>query len=48
VFDSLLRRELVSPEPEVKDGFMALPDQPGLGIDLNEDLVKRLRTDRKS
>ncbi len=47
VFNSLLRRELVSPEPEVKDGFMALPDRPGLGIELNEDLVKRLRTDRK-
>jgi L-alanine-DL-glutamate epimerase-like enolase superfamily enzyme len=46
VFDSLLRRELVSPEPELKDGTMALPDRPGLGIDLNEELVERLRTDR--
>ena len=45
VFNSLLRRELVSPEPDVKEGFMPLPDQPGLGIELNEDLVKRLRTD---
>ncbi len=45
VFDSLLRRELVSPEPEVVDGHMALPDRPGLGIDLNEELVARLRTD---
>ena len=45
VFDSLLRRELVSPEPEVVDGYMALPDRPGLGIDLNEELVARLRTD---
>jgi L-rhamnonate dehydratase len=48
VFDSLLRRELVSPEPEVKDGYMALPDRPGLGIELNEELVRRLRTDGKS
>jgi L-rhamnonate dehydratase len=47
VFDSLLRRELVSPEPEVKDGYMALPDRPGLGIDLNDQLVERLRTDRR-
>ena len=46
VFNSLLRRELVSPEPEVMDGYMALPDRPGLGIDLNEELVSRLRTDR--
>jgi L-alanine-DL-glutamate epimerase-like enolase superfamily enzyme len=47
VFDSLLRRELVSPEPEVKEGYMALPDRPGLGIELNEELVARLRTDRR-
>jgi L-alanine-DL-glutamate epimerase-like enolase superfamily enzyme len=43
-----LRRELVSPEPEVIDGTMALPEAPGLGIELNEELVKRLRTDRAS
>jgi L-rhamnonate dehydratase len=46
VFDSLLRRELVSPEPAVIDGYMALPERPGLGIDLNDELVERLRTDR--
>ena len=46
VFDSLLRRELVSPEPELVDGTMALPEAPGLGIELNEALVERLRTDR--
>jgi len=44
VFDSLLRRELTSPEPELKDGAMPLPHRPGLGIDLNEELVARLRT----
>ena len=48
VFDSLLRRELVSPEPEPVDGTMALPDAPGLGIELNEELVQRLRTDRRA
>jgi L-rhamnonate dehydratase len=46
VFDSLLRRELVFPEPEVVDGYIALPDRPGLGIDLNDELVARLRMDR--
>jgi L-alanine-DL-glutamate epimerase-like enolase superfamily enzyme len=46
VFDSPLRRELVSPEPLVVDGFMDLPAGPGLGIDLNEDLVSRWRVDR--
>ncbi len=47
VFDSVLRRELVSPEPKVVDGFMALPTAPGLGIELNEDLVARWRVDRR-
>jgi len=46
VFDSPLRRELVSPEPTLTDGFMALPTAPGLGIDLNTDLVDRWRIDR--
>jgi L-alanine-DL-glutamate epimerase-like enolase superfamily enzyme len=30
----------------VVDGYMALPDRPGLGIDLNEELVDRLRADK--
>lgn len=46
VFDSPLRRELVSPEPIVVDGYMALPSGPGLGIELNEELVARWRADR--
>jgi L-rhamnonate dehydratase len=46
VFDSPLRRELVSPEPSVVDGYMALPSGPGLGIELNEELVARWRGDR--
>lgn len=46
VFDSPLRRDLVSPEPAVVDGWMDLPVGPGLGIELNEDLVARWRADR--
>ena len=46
VFDSPMRRELVSPEPIVVDGYMALPTGPGLGIELNEELVARWRADR--
>jgi L-rhamnonate dehydratase len=45
VFDSPLRRELVSPEPEIVDGEMALPTGPGLGIELNEEVVERYRAD---
>jgi len=48
VFDSVLRRELIAPEPELVDGTLALPQAPGLGIELNEELVERLRTDRKA
>ena len=37
---SRLRTELVSPpEPEIVDGFAELPTGPGLGVELNEDLV---------
>jgi L-alanine-DL-glutamate epimerase-like enolase superfamily enzyme len=43
VFDSVLRRELVHPEPEVRDGEMALPTGPGLGISLNDEVVERYR-----
>jgi L-alanine-DL-glutamate epimerase-like enolase superfamily enzyme len=45
VFDSRLRRELTSPEATLKDGKMDLPQGAGLGIELNEDLVQRLRVD---
>jgi L-rhamnonate dehydratase len=45
VFDSPLRRELVSPEPQITKGFMELPTEPGLGITLNEDAVSQWRVD---
>jgi L-rhamnonate dehydratase len=45
VFDSPLRRELVSPEPAVVNGFMELPTGPGLGVELNEELIARWRVD---
>jgi L-rhamnonate dehydratase len=41
LFDSPLRRELVSPEPAVVDGTIDLPTAPGLGIELNADAVQR-------
>jgi L-alanine-DL-glutamate epimerase-like enolase superfamily enzyme len=43
VFDSPLRRDLTSPEAVLDNGSMQLPKAPGLGIALNEDLVRRLR-----
>jgi len=47
VYPSALRRELVSPEPTIEDGAMALPTEPGLGIELNEELVQRWRVDKR-
>ncbi len=38
---SKLRRELVKDELKIEDGRIALPQRPGLGIELNEDAVQR-------
>ena len=43
LFDSPLRRELVRPEPALEDGTLPLPDAPGLGVELVEDVVDRYR-----
>lgn len=43
LWDSRIRRELVHPEPEIRDGRMAIPMAPGLGIELDEDAVARYR-----
>ena len=36
----------MGPEPVIENGRMALPTNPGLGIELNKDPVNRYRTDR--
>lgn len=41
LFDSPLRRHLVAPEPTLAEGWMALPEAPGLGVELNEEIVRR-------
>ena len=40
LFDSPLRKHLVTPEAEVRDGKVELPTAPGLGIALNEDIIR--------
>jgi L-alanine-DL-glutamate epimerase-like enolase superfamily enzyme len=45
LWTSPLRRELTVPEPELRDGVLALPPGPGLGIELDEDAVAHYRTD---
>lgn len=42
LFDSPLRRDLVAPEPELRsDGTVALPDAPGLGVELSGEALLR-------
>lgn len=41
LFESPLRRHLVSPEPQMVNGAMALPDRPGLGVELDEEIVRK-------
>jgi len=43
---SPLRRDLVRTDVRVAGGVAHIPDTPGLGIELNEEIVARYRTDR--
>ena len=43
---SPLRRDLVRTDVRVAGGTAHIPDTPGLGIELNEEIVARYRTDR--
>ena len=45
LFESALRRELTGPEPEIRDGRITLPAAPGLGIEVDEAVVERYRSD---
>lgn len=40
-FSSFLRSKLAGPEPELRDGQWVLPDASGLGVDLEDEAVKR-------
>jgi L-alanine-DL-glutamate epimerase-like enolase superfamily enzyme len=43
--DSLLATELVHPRLQPVDGMLRVPEGPGLGVELNEELIARLRVD---
>lgn len=46
-FENPLRNDVVKVSAErFADGFMALPPGPGLGVELNDEVVERFRTDR--
>jgi L-alanine-DL-glutamate epimerase-like enolase superfamily enzyme len=41
--DSLLRKELVEDELQITAGVLPLPKKPGLGIELNQDALRRFQ-----
>jgi L-alanine-DL-glutamate epimerase-like enolase superfamily enzyme len=41
--DSKLRQELVEDELRITGGVVDLPKRPGLGIEVNQDALKRFR-----
>jgi galactonate dehydratase len=40
------RRDVISAHPEQKDGFLDVPNTPGLGVDINEDVIAKLPSQR--
>jgi L-alanine-DL-glutamate epimerase-like enolase superfamily enzyme len=46
VWDTPIRKELVKNDIRVVDGYAAVPAGPGLGIEINDEAIERLRIDR--
>lgn len=46
VWDTPIRKELVKNDLKVVDGYVTVPDRPGLGVEIDEDALQRLRVDR--
>jgi L-alanine-DL-glutamate epimerase-like enolase superfamily enzyme len=44
-YDTPLRSELLTEPPVVVDGYLALPNKPGLGIELDEEALARYRVE---
>lgn len=42
LFPSLLRSRLATPDPTIVDGVIEIPTAPGLGVEVDEELVDRL------
>lgn len=40
-FPSFLRRKLAGPEPELRNGEWSLPEGPGLGVELDEEIIEQ-------
>ncbi len=46
VWDTPIRKELVKNDIRVEDGYAAVPKGPGLGIEIDDAALERLRADR--
>ena len=46
VSESPLRRELVNVATTLKDGIATIPQEPGLGVEVNEEIVERYLMDK--
>ena len=46
--DDPFTEELLGATARIQDGYAALPDKPGLGLDLNEDMAARYPYDAES
>jgi len=42
LWPSVIRSELVRPEFTTNNGIIVLPRTPGLGVELNDDVVRKL------
>jgi L-alanine-DL-glutamate epimerase-like enolase superfamily enzyme len=42
------RTALAEPEPIIRDGVFAVPAGPGLGVDVDLEIVERLRASRRA
>ncbi len=43
VEETPIRMQLVKQDINAKDGFITVPEEPGLGVELNEDVVEKYR-----
>jgi len=44
-YDTPLRTELFQEQPKVVEGYLSVPQKPGLGIELNEEALARFQVD---
>jgi len=46
VWDTPIRKEMLVEDFKLKDGYVEVPQKPGLGIEINEDAIEKYRADK--